>query len=102
MQFYSLDKRQIKNAAERNPSKWGLKTVGTGIPIVSEIEVRNQKPDYLLVLPWHFLKEFMEREQEYLNKGGHFIVPLPDFKIICPLADQAWQSLLKESINSPG
>lgn len=82
LQFYELDKRQIKNAAERNPSKWGLKTVGTGIPIVSEIEVRNQKPDYLLILPWHFLKEFMEREQEYLNKGGHFIVPLPEFKIL--------------------
>lgn len=82
LQFYNLNNKLIKNAAERNPNKWGLKTIGTGIPIVSEIEIRNVKPDYLLILPWHFLKEFIEREQEYLKLGGHFIVPLPEFKII--------------------
>ncbi len=82
LQFYGLTSKHIKNAAERNPSKWGLKTVGSGIPIVSEVEVRAQKPDYLLILPWHFLKEFMDREQEFLKYGGHFIVPLPEFKII--------------------
>lgn len=82
LQFYKLNNKLIKNAAERNTSKWGLKTIGTGIPIVSEVEVRNQKPDYLLILPWHFLKEFINREREYLNSGRHFIVPLPEFKII--------------------
>lgn len=82
LQFYNLNNKLIKNAAERNPSKWGLKTIGTGIPIVSEIQVRNEKPDYLLILPWHFLKEFKKREHDYFIKGGHFIVPLPDFKIL--------------------
>ena len=28
------------------------------------------KPDYYLVLPWHFLDEFLEREQEFLERGG--------------------------------
>ena len=82
LQYYGLTHQQIKSAAERNPSKWGLKTIGTGIPIKSEVDVRAEKPDYLLILPWHFLKEFMEREHEYLKNSGHFIVPLPNFRVI--------------------
>ena len=35
-------------------------------------------PDYYLALPWHFLDEFLEREKEFLARGGRFIVPLPD------------------------
>jgi SAM-dependent methyltransferase len=82
LQFFKLDSSLITAAAERNPIKWGKKTVGTGIPIISEEQARQERPDYFLVLPWHFLPEFMEREKEFLNAGGKFIVPLPEFKII--------------------
>ena len=40
------------------------------------------KPDYYLVLPWHFLDEFLEREQAFLERGGRFIVPLPEVRIV--------------------
>jgi len=83
LQFCNLDKKLIKAAADRNHDKWGKKTVGTLIPIISEERARKEKPDYFLILPWHFLKEFMEREKDYLKSGGKFIVPLPKFKIIC-------------------
>lgn len=82
LQFFALDDALITAAAERNPAKWGKKTVGTNIPIISEEEARAARPDYFLVLPWHFLKEFREREAEYLARGGKFIVPLPEFTII--------------------
>jgi hypothetical protein len=82
LQFFNLDNNLISAAAERNPDKWGKKTVGTNIPIISEAQARADKPDYFLVLPWHFLKEFKERESEYLKNGGKFIVPLPKFVII--------------------
>lgn len=82
LQFYDLNKDLIKAAADRNPEKWGRKTVGTLIPIISEEQARKEKPDYFLVLPWHFLKEFVQREKDYLEAGGKFIVPLPEFKII--------------------
>lgn len=65
-------------AADRNPGKWGLETPGTRIPIASEEEVRAAKPDYMLVLPYGFSKEFLSREQEYLQLGGKMIVPLPE------------------------
>jgi SAM-dependent methyltransferase len=82
LQFCNLDKKLITAAADRNPDKWGKRTVGTLIPIISEEEARKQSPDYFLVLPWHFLKEFIQRESKFLERGGKFIVPLPEFKII--------------------
>ena len=44
--------------------------------------MRAAKPDYLLVLPWCFISEFVKRETEFLSNGGAFIVPCPKFEII--------------------
>lgn len=82
LQYFGLDHTLIAGIAERSPYKVGLKTIGTNIPIISEEEMRAAKPDYLLVLPWHFISEFVSREQEFLNNGGKFIVPCPKFEII--------------------
>jgi hypothetical protein len=82
LQFWNIDHNTIIAAAERNPDKWGKKTIGTLIPIISEQQARAERPDYFLVLPWHFLDEFIKREHEFLRSGGRFIVPLPDFRLI--------------------
>lgn len=79
LQAFGLDNTLIDGIAERSPAKFGTRTVGTNIPIFSEEEMRAAKPDYLLVLPWHFISEFIEREQDFLNEGGKFIVPCPKF-----------------------
>jgi len=82
LQYFGLDNTLIDGIAERSPYKFGLKTVGTNIPIYSEEEMRKVKPDYLLVLPWHFINEFKNREADYLKNGGKMIVPCPKFEII--------------------
>jgi NDP-4-keto-2,6-dideoxyhexose 3-C-methyltransferase len=82
LQYFGLDHRTICFASERNPDKFGKVTVGTRIPIISEEQSRVAKPDYFLVLPYHFIKEFCEREKHYLLSGGRFIVPLPRFTLI--------------------
>jgi len=82
LQWFNLDDNLIDGAAERSPYKYGLKTIGTNISIHSEETMRNVHPDYLLILPWHFINEFIEREKEYLKNGGHFIIPCPKFDII--------------------
>ena len=82
LQWFGLDHTLIDAIAERSPYKFGLKTIGTNIPILSEEDVRAMNPDYMLVLPWHFINEFVERENEFLSKGGKFIVPCPQFEII--------------------
>jgi len=82
LQYFGLDSTLIDGIADRSPYKHGLRTIGTNIPIYSEEEMRNEKPDYLLVLPWHFINEFKIREEEFLKSGGKFIVPCPKFEIL--------------------
>jgi len=82
LQYYGIDKDLITCVAERNPRKFGHKTPGTEIPIKCEEDVRNMKPDYMLVLPWHFKDEFLVRETTYLENGGTFIFPLPHMDIV--------------------
>lgn len=82
LQYYGLDNKLITAAAERSPEKWGKYTIGTWIPIVSEAEAREAQPDYFLVLPWAFFDEFYKREADWRAKGGKFIVPLPEFKVV--------------------
>ena len=82
LQWFGLDNTLIDGIAERSPAKFGLKTAGTNIPIYSEEEMRKANPDYLLVLPWHFIAEFKKREEVFLKKGGKLIVPCPKFEVI--------------------
>lgn len=82
LQWYGLDNRLIDAIAERNPAKYGKLTVGTNIPIKSEKEMRQAAPGYLLILPWHFIAAFRDREKEYLQSEGKFIVPCPRFEVI--------------------
>jgi hypothetical protein len=81
LQWYGLNDDYIEAIAERSIYKFGLQTVATNIPILSEEEMRSQRPDYLLILPWHFVKEFSSRERKYIENGGKFIVPCPKFLI---------------------
>jgi hypothetical protein len=88
LQYAGLDSRLIPYAADRNPDKWGSAT-RTGIPVISEEESREMRPDYYLVLPWHFLDEFIQRESEYLDGGGSFIIPLPEVRVTGAVDDLA-------------
>ena len=82
LQWCGIDHRLVEYAAERNPDKFGARTLGTDIPIISEEESRKMKPDYYLVLPWHFADEFLKREQKMLDAGVGMIFPLPEIKIV--------------------
>jgi NDP-4-keto-2,6-dideoxyhexose 3-C-methyltransferase len=80
LQFYGIDKELVDGAVDKNRDKWGLRTVGTDIPVWSRTEAIN--PDNFLVLPYHFLDEFREQEKNFLEKGGKFLVPLPKFSVV--------------------
>ena len=81
LQYAKIDESHIKYAVERNPKKVG-KMTSTGIGIISEETMRESPPEYLLVLPWHFREEIMERECAFLERGGQFIFPFPQFEIV--------------------
>ncbi len=82
LQWCGIDNRLIDFAAERNPDKYGAHTLGTDIPIVSEADSRAMKPNYYLVLPWHFKEEIIDREKETIENGIGLIFPLPTIHIV--------------------
>jgi C-methyltransferase-like protein/putative zinc binding protein/methyltransferase family protein len=82
LQYCGLTRHDIAAIAEVNEDKFGRLTPGTNIPIISEAEARAMRPDYLLVLPWHFRENIIEREQDYLVTGGALVFPLPKIEIV--------------------
>ncbi len=88
LQKFKITNKHIPLALEVNKDKHGLYTGGSNIRIVSEEEGFKLKPDYLLVLPWHFIDFFREKKKDFLEAGGKFIVPLPVPMIISKDKDE--------------
>ena len=82
LQYFGLDNEIIDYAAEINEDKFGLKTVGSNIEIISEKESLEINPNYYFCLPWHFKETFKENFKEYLDNGGALIFPLPEPHIV--------------------
>lgn len=82
LQFCRFSQREIPAIAEVNPDKFGCFTPGTFIPIISEADVHARHPDYLLVMPWHFRQNLIERESVYFEHGGRMIFPLPEIDVV--------------------
>lgn len=81
LQTYEITPDLLPYIADRSIDKHGLYTVGTGIEIISEEQMRSMKPDYLLVLPWTFISMFKEREAKLLSSGTKLVTPLPQLSI---------------------
>ena len=82
LQYCNIDKNDIPFIGDVNEYKFGRFTPGTRIPIISEADAKAMNPDYFMVLPWHFKKNTIEREKEYLKKGGKLFFPLPKLEIV--------------------
>lgn len=80
LQVFELDNTLIDHAAEVNADKFGRRTVGTDIPIISQEESLARHPDIYLVLPWHFALFFVKKPVfvEFMENGGELFFPMPD------------------------
>jgi len=84
LQTFQVTPDLLPAIGERNPDKVGKITAGSHIPIISEQEMRERKPDYLLVFPWAqpFVESFKEREKDLIAQGTRLVVPLPTFRVV--------------------
>ena len=82
LQFCGFTSKDVPFIAEVNEEKFGRVTPGSKIPIISEKEAAAMKPDYYLVLPWHFRGGIVQREKQYLANGGRMIFPFPEIEIV--------------------
>jgi NDP-4-keto-2,6-dideoxyhexose 3-C-methyltransferase len=78
LQYCNATEADISCIGEVNPDKFGAFTPGTLIPIVPEVELLARKPDYLLVLPWHY-RPFFEASSQF--RGQRLVFPLPELAI---------------------
>mgnify|MGYP001331780460 CR=1 FL=1 len=82
LQHYQINNNILKFICEVNENKFGRYTPGTNIKIISEPESLKLKPNYYLVLPWHFKKFILNKERNKLKAGIKFIFPLPKFEVV--------------------
>jgi SAM-dependent methyltransferase len=78
----NLGPDDLEFVCDRSPHKQGRLMPGVHIPIVSAEELARRQPDYCLLLAWNFADEILVQQAEYRRKGGQFIVPLPEVKVI--------------------
>ena len=80
-QICGFDKKLLPFISDRNKDKVGLRTLGRDFEIISEDMARDMKPDFMLVIPWSFKEEILEREQAYIQNGGKmlFLMPYPHY-----------------------
>jgi NDP-4-keto-2,6-dideoxyhexose 3-C-methyltransferase len=82
LQWCGFGPADIECIAEVNADKFGCVTPGTRIPIISEREAHDRRPDVLVVLPWHFRAHFMQTEQTFMSSGGRLLFPLPRLELV--------------------
>jgi NDP-4-keto-2,6-dideoxyhexose 3-C-methyltransferase len=82
LQYCRLGESDLPFIAEVNADKFGAFTPGTLIPIIPEEAARGMRPDFFLVLPWHFRSDILTRNQEFLDAGGRFVFPLPTVDVV--------------------
>lgn len=79
LQYCGLTAKEVESVGEVNPEKFGCYTPGTWIPIIPEQDLLAKKPDYIIVLPWHFRKFFTANKK---FSGMSLVFPLPKVEIV--------------------
>ena len=82
LNYCKIDSDFIDYATEKSSLKQGLYTPGGNIPVYSDAKILKSMPDYALLLAWNFSKEIIKNNIKYLKKGGKFIIPIPNVKIV--------------------
>ncbi|MEE9421519.1 MAG: methyltransferase C-terminal domain-containing protein, partial [Gammaproteobacteria bacterium] len=67
---------------DKSPMKVGLYTPGMHLPVLPVETLLEKQPDYVFILAWNFADEIMRQQSEYQKRGGQFIIPLPEPKIV--------------------
>lgn len=95
LQYCGVTDKDVPFVGEVNAEKYGCYTAGSWIPIIPEDELLAGKPDYLIVLPWHFRKFFQVQEK---YKQFNLVFPLPNLEVVNVDTDHSVKSYPKSGL----
>lgn len=82
LNYCGIDADLVAFTVDKNPLKVGMYTPGAHLPVLPVTAVLERQPDYLLILAWNFADEIMRQQSEFEARGGRFIIPIPEPRII--------------------
>jgi SAM-dependent methyltransferase len=82
LNYFGIGSETLEYVVDRSTAKQGRYTPGTHLPIRSTDALLETQPDYVLLLTWNFAEEILAQQAEYRQRGGKFIIPIPDLKVI--------------------
>ncbi|MBI2426860.1 MAG: methyltransferase domain-containing protein [Candidatus Kerfeldbacteria bacterium] len=82
VQYFGIGTDILEYIADKSPLKQDRLSPGMHIPVVSPDKIKRSPTDYMLLLAWNFGDEIMRQQEEYKNRGGKFILPIPNPRII--------------------
>ena len=80
--YVGIGKDLLDFVADKNVHKQGRYMPGVHVPIVAAEKIAAEQPDYVLLLPWNLENEILAQEQEFRDRGGKFIIPVPEPRIV--------------------
>ena len=82
LNYVGIGRETIDFVVDRSPYKQGLCMPGVHLPIHAPDTLVEAMPDYTLLLTWNFADEILEQQAEYRQRGGHFIIPVPEPRVV--------------------
>jgi hypothetical protein len=82
LNYYGIGKEMLDFVVDRSTVKQGRYTPGTHLPILAPGALLAEQPDYVLLLTWNFADEILAQQAEYRKRGGKFIVPIPELRVV--------------------